>query len=209
MAIAGPIQEQSLAVHQLGYAGRVESASLLATPTSFDGPITMESLEALQAGFAGPIGEEGLETLPGASLGPSFDHLALAAPTTTTGPVASSLIVGEPSGTGTVYDHEAIEAPASTTGPSFDHTVLAVIPPDWVFGPIDDGYASAGGLTSVGPVVDGSSNLPPALTVNDPDVVVAAPVRNKLSDGEVSFKSPGTYGLERDPVTGKITGSKF
>ena len=51
--------------------------------------------------------------------------------------------------------------------------------------------------------------LPPFLTIGNPDAVVPVEERNRLEPELVEFKSSGTYKLELDPTTGRVTGFKF
>ena len=173
------------------------------------GPAFVHQAEGVPLSIQGPAFIATVESIPLQSLGPIFDHVALAAPTTTTGPLHDAFVDKLPAGFGAIYDHDAIKAPPSTAGPSFDHNVQAVIPPDWVFGPIYDSFTSPGIFSSVGPLTDAAPVMPSPLSVLDPDTPVSVPSRNTLAPSEVSFKSPGTYGLEKDPITGKITGSKL
>lgn len=185
-------------------AGAVGEVSTLAI-----GPVSAGAVVAIPSVTLGPITSGQVAAAPSLSTGPVFDHVALAAPTKTTGPTSDAFMGSLPTGVGTVYDHVVVKAPPTTTGPIFDHSVQAVIPPDWVFGPIYDSFTSPGVFSSVGPLTDAAPVMPAPSAVLNPDTPVPSPSRNTLAGSEVSFKSPGTYGLEQDPTTGKITGSKL
>ena len=165
-------------------------------------------------------------TTPASVVGSTFDHDVITAPAWSSGVTSDAAVSAITTGNGPIFEHIVEAVPLTFSGAVsdefvrhrlddivgavFDHEVEAFPLAD-DYGPVYDTAIATLRVSAFGPISDAASVIPPFIDVIDPDTILSPgeAQRNRIVPQLVEFRSPNTYGLEKDPGTGRITGFKF